>query len=193
MDTSKTALISVFNKKNIVAFAKTLQALGYKIIATEGTGKELEKQNIDYQLAEEISKNPSGLESCIKTISFNIQAGILFDRLNPLHLNRIKDLKIEKIDLVVCNFVSLDQAVKSILDFNISNVDVGGPLMVRAAATNFKHVLIVIDPDDYQRVGEALYQNLVNDKLRQSLAAKAFAYTAKYDEELKEFLLMTGV
>ena len=193
MNFSKTALISVFNKKNIADFAKTLQLLGYKIIATEGTGKELERENISYQLAEEISNNPPGLESCIKTISFNIQAGILFDRLNPLQSNRIKDLKIEEIDLVVCNFVSLDQVVKSILDFNISNVDVGGPLMVRAAATNFRNVLVVIDPDDYQRVGEALYQNLVNDKLRQSLAAKAFSYTAKYDEELKEFLLKSGV
>lgn len=184
----KTVLISVFNKKGISNFAKTLESLGYQIIATEGTGKELAKNKIPYISAEKTSKNPGGLENCIKTISFQIEAGILFDRLNPKHIKRVEQLGIEKIDVVVCNLVDFKKVIKKSADFNIKNIDVGGPLMVRAAATNFKYVLIVVDPDDYEKVSKDMLKNKVTDKIRQELAIKAFDYTRSYDETIVKYL-----
>ncbi|MGD0577234.1 MAG: bifunctional phosphoribosylaminoimidazolecarboxamide formyltransferase/IMP cyclohydrolase, partial [Candidatus Staskawiczbacteria bacterium] len=109
---SKTALISVFDKKGISKFAETLENSGYQIIASEGTRKELSKNKISCLSAEKISKNPKGLEDCIKTISFQIEAGILFDRLNPKHIKRAEKLGIEKIDIVVCNLVNFEAVIK---------------------------------------------------------------------------------
>ena len=189
---NKAVLISVFNKKGVSKFAKTLYGLGYKIIATEGTGKELAKNKITYIPAETITKNPKEFDDCIKTISFRIEAGILFDRLNPIHIKQAKKLDIKKIDMVICNFVTLEKAIKKPSDFNIKNIDVGGPLMVRAAATNFKHVLVVVDPDDYEKVAKIILKNKTTDKFRQRLAAKAFTYTCHYDSQIAKYLKKRG-
>jgi|SRR3989344_6264398 len=187
MKKEKNVLISVFDKNGISAFAKSLNESGYKIIATEGTGKELAKNNIPYISTEKLSKNPNGLEDCIKTISFRIEAGILFDRLNKKHLERIKKLGIKKIDMVVCNVVNFD-TIKKTTDFNIKNIDVGGPLMIRAAATSFRNVLVVVDPKDYKVISKAISKNKITNKLRQTLAAKAFAHTRSYDSKIVEYL-----
>lgn len=184
----KSILISVFNKRGIVKFAKTLAMLGYEIIATEGTGKMLSKNQIPFIPAQKISQNPNKLGDCIKTISFRIEAGILFDRLNRYHLKEIKDLSIKPIDMLVCNFPPLKKVVQTPSDFNIKNIDVGGPLMVRAAATNFKHVLVVVDPNDYQKISKPILDNKVTIKLRRDLATKAFIYTSSYDQQIIRYL-----
>lgn len=182
-------LISVFDKTGVSKFAKTLYQIGYKIIATEGTGEELAKNKVPFIPAQKISKNPEGLNDCIKTISFQIGSGILFDRSNPLHVKKAKDLGVKSIDIVICNFVPFEEVIKNPnIDFNIKNVDVGGPTMVRAAATNFKHVLVIVDPDDYKKVAKAILKNRIIDKLRQQLAAKAFAYTCRYDSQIIKYL-----
>lgn len=181
-------LVSVFDKRGIAKFAKTLNRFGYEIISTEGTGKELSKNKIPYIPAQKISRNPEGFDDCIKTISFRIEAGILFNRLSPIHIKQAKKLGLEKIDIVVCNFVTFKKVIKKLTDFNIKNIDVGGPLMVRAAATNFKHVLIVVDSDDYGKVAKAILEDRITDKFRQQLAAKAFKYTYSYDYQIAKYL-----
>lgn len=190
---NKVALISVFNKKGVSKFAETLKKAGYKIVATNGTGKELAKNKIDYIPVKKISRNPMGFDNFIKTISFYIQAGILFNRSNSIYIKQMKKLNIEKIDIVVCNFATFKKVIKKPSDFNIKNIDIGGPLMVRAAATNFKYVLIIIDPHDYKRVSEAILKNKVTNKLRQQLAIKAFFYTYSYDYEIAKYLKTNNI
>ncbi len=184
----KIALLSVYNKSGIVSFAKNLEKAGYKIIATENTGKKLKENNVNYVQAEKESKNPKGFDGCIKTISFQISAGILFDRLDFNHIEKIKKLKIKEISIVVCNFVTMEESVKKLSDFNIKNIDVGGPLMVRAAAVNFKNVLVIVDPNDYEKVSNAILKNKVTEKLRKELAIKAFYYTYLYDYQIVNYL-----
>jgi len=184
----KIALLSVFNKKNIVDFAKRLKALDYEIVATEGTGKVLTKNGISFIPTQKISKNPNKLKDCVKTISFRIAVGILFNRSNPIHLKEIRELNITPIDVVVCNFPPFKEIIKTTEDFNIKNIDVGGPLMVRAAATNFKNILVVVDPNDYGRVAEAVFKQEITNKFRLQLAIKAFAYTYSYDCEIVQYL-----
>jgi len=184
----KVALISVFDKTGIANFAKKLQALGWEIIATEGTGKELIKNRISFTPALKVSKNPNKLKDCVKTISFRIETGILFDRSDLKQVKEIEELNIKPIDIVVCNFPPLKKLVKTIKDFHVKNIDVGGPLMVRAAATNFKYVWVVVDPSDYSKVIEVLQNRKNANKFRQQLAIKAFRYTFTYDKEIVEFL-----
>jgi len=184
----KIILASVFNKKGISKFAKILNNLGYEIISTEGTGKELIKKRVPFTPAQKVSKNPNGLKDCIKTISFQIEAGILFNRSNLIHVREAKKLGIKPIDMVICNFPPPEKIIRSSKDFNIKNIDVGGPLMVRAAATNFKHVLVIVDPNDYKKVADAILKKKITDEFRRRLAIKAFAYIRSYDNEIIQYL-----
>lgn len=187
----KYALISVFDKKGVPKFAKILHQRGYTIIATEGTGKELAKYKIPFLSCQEVSKNPECFDGYMKTISFSIEAGIFFDRSNPIHVKEAEKFEIKQIDMVICNFFPFKEIVKN---FNIDvkimmrNVDFGGPTMARVAAQNFKHVLVIVDPNDYEKIAKALLENKITDKFRQQLATKAFAYICHYDFQIAKLL-----
>jgi len=181
-------LVSVFDKRGIADFAKKIKTLGYEIISTEGTGRKLAKNGITFIPAQKVSKNPNKLKDCVKTISFRIETGILFNRSDQKQVKEVKELGIKPIDVVVCNFPLLKKVVKRPEDFNFKNIDVGGPLMVRAAATNFRHVLVVVDPDDYGDVIDNLSKKAISYEFRKYLAIKAFSYTCLYDQQIIQYL-----
>jgi len=181
-------LVSVFDKRGITDFAKKIKTLGYEIISTEGTGRKLAKNGITFIPVQKVSKNPNKLKDCVKTISFRIEIGILFNRSDQKQVKEVKELGIKPIDIVVCNFPLLKKVVKRPEDFNIKNIDVGGPLMVRAAATNFRHVLVVVDPDDYDDVIDNLSKKAIPYEFRKYLAIKAFSYTYLYDQQIIQYL-----
>lgn len=176
------ALLSVFNKDGIVDFAKTLSDLGYQIISTGGTAKILTKNNIEVIPIQKITGNPESFDGRMKTISFQIESGILFDRKNPSHVKQAKKLNIIPIDIVVCNLYPFEQKP------SIENIDVGGPTMIRAAAKNFKNVLVVVDPTDYVLIEQKLKEKQADKELKKQLAAKAFAHLSLYDSQIAAFL-----
>jgi phosphoribosylaminoimidazolecarboxamide formyltransferase/IMP cyclohydrolase len=88
--------------------------------------------------------------------------------------------------------VPFKKFVQDIEDFNIKNIDVGGPLLVRAAATNFKYVLVIVDPDDYNKVIKAMLKGEITNEFRKRLAIKAFDYTRSYDYEIIKYLKKNG-
>jgi len=178
----KYALISVYNKKGIVDFAKTLLELGYQIISTGGTAKYLTSNQIPVISIETITKNPESFDGRMKTISFQVESGILYDRKNPHHIEEADALGIKPIDVVVCNFYPFEEKN------SIENIDIGGPTMVRAAAKNFKDVIVVIDPNDYEKIAFALKENKLTDELRKNLSAKVFQYLSYYDSQVAKFL-----
>lgn len=188
---TRYALLSVYDKTGIAYFAKKLERFGYKIIASEGTGAELARHNISFTPAVAVSKNPQKLKDCIKTISFYIEGGILFDRSNTSHIKQISELGILPIDIVACNFPPLSEVVKVPNDFNISKIDVGGPLMVRSAAVNFKHALVVVDINDYKEVIKAIQKDSISLEYRKQLAIKAFEYINSYTESIIKYLKNT--
>jgi len=177
----KYALLSVSDKTGIVHIAKILSDLGYKIISTGGTAKALKEGGIEVIPIEQITGNPESFDGRMKTISFQIESGILFDRSNPGHLDQAKNLNIKPIDVVICNLYPFER------EPSIENIDVGGPTMVRAAAKNFKHVIVAVDPADYQRIGELLRAGQVNEEIRQELAAKAFGHLSFYDSQVSHY------
>lgn len=178
----KYALLSVFDKTGIVEFAKILASLDYQIISTGGTAKILTENGVPVIPIQEITKNPESFDGRIKTISFQIEGGILFDRGNKEHLRQAQQLNIKPIDVVVCNLYPFEQKN------SVENIDVGGPTMIRAAAKNFEHVLVVIDPKDYKQVGEKLRKKTISERFRKQLAAKAFAHLSLYDSQIARFL-----
>ncbi len=185
----KYALISVFDKTGIVDFARLLSSLNYKIISTGGTAKILTENNIPVIPIQQITKNPESFDGRMKTISFEIEGGILFDRKNFKHVQEAKNLDIKPINIVVCNLYPFEKIIsnpKVSLDEAIENIDVGGPTMIRAAAKNFEDVLVIVDPNDYNKIGNKLLQNNVGN-LRQKLASKAFFHLSFYDSQIARF------
>ena len=180
------ALISVYDKTHIVDFVKTLIEKGYSIISTGGTAEILKKASIPIIPIQEITGNPESFDGRMKTISFQVESGILFDRNNPKHVKEATALNTPSIDIIVCNLYPFEKAVSKKTDVKtaIENIDVGGPTMVRAAAKNFENVLVVVDPKDYENIGHAITRDKITIKLRQKLAAKAFWHLSFYDSQI---------
>jgi phosphoribosylaminoimidazolecarboxamide formyltransferase / IMP cyclohydrolase len=200
---SKLALLSVFDKTGIVEFAKELVSFDYKIISTGGTAKTLQENNISVIPIQEITGNPECFDGRIKTISFQIESGILYDRTNPDHIKQAIDFNIRPIDIVVCNLYPFEKTVSDEnvkLEDAVENIDVGGPTMIRAAAKNYKNVLVVVDPNDYSSVteylkshpefisGSQMLKPVQHDgEFSQSLMSKAFAHLSFYDSQIARF------
>ncbi len=187
----KFALLSVFDKTGIVNLGKILDQLNYKIISTGGTAKTLTDAGLKVIPIQGITGNPESFEGRMKTISFQIESGILFDRKKSSHVKEAKRLGIKPIDIVICNLYPFEQTIrKRNTAFNeaIEQIDVGGPTMVRSAAKNHQNVLVITDPSDYDKISNALKKNKITQKLRQELAAKAFYHLSFYDSQVAKFL-----
>ncbi len=189
------ALLSVFDKSGIEKFAKELSSLGYLLISSGGTAKTLKDAGIEVTPVEEITKNPEALDGRIKTISYQVEGGILYDRKNPKQVEEAEKLGLPNIEIVVCNLYPFEEKN------SIENIDVGGPTMLRSAAKNYNCVLAVCDPEDYERVIEFLKdsENIPlpsplpqergtnGESFRKELAAKTFEHLSFYDSQVANF------
>ena len=185
----KTALISVSNKEGIVDFAKGLHSLGIRVLSTGGTAKLLRGNKIPVTQISEYTKSKEMMDGRVKTLHPKIFGGILASRNNKKHMKELKENKIEPIDIVVVNLYPFEETVGKKAGFHeiIENIDIGGPTLVRAAAKNSEDVIIVIDPADYKNVLGALKNKKISNELKQNLALKAFAHTARYDTIINQY------
>jgi phosphoribosylaminoimidazolecarboxamide formyltransferase/IMP cyclohydrolase len=180
----KRALLSVSEKRGLKELAQTLVSSGWELTASGGTAQFLERHSIPAAKIETMSGNPEAFGGRMKTLSFQTASAILFDRDKPEHLAEAEKLGISPIDLVVCNFYPFLEAVSKELPLQevIEQIDIGGPTLVRAAAKNFKHVLVLVDPEDYPQVQKSLLsEKEITYEERLKLAAKAFSMTNRYD------------
>ncbi len=181
----KRALVSVSDKSGLEKIANKLQARGVEIISSGGTGKFLEGLGIAYTPVEKVTGNPEAFGGRMKTLSFQISSALLFRRNHAEDLKQAADLKIEAIDLVICNLYPFEAVAKKTTDWAeiIENVDVGGPTMIRAAAKNYESVAVVTNPAQYGMVIRDLNETggAVRAETRARLALEAFRHTAEYD------------
>ncbi len=170
------ALLSVYDKTGIEAFARGLAELGFELVASGGTSMALLKAGIAHREVAEVTGAAEMLGGRVKTLHPSIHGGILADRSLPGHLEDLEARGITPIDLVACNLYPFTSAP------SVELIDVGGPTMVRAAAKNFAHVAVVVDPADYGTVLDELrLGGAVGNATRRRLARAAFAHTAAYD------------
>ncbi len=188
----RTALIGVSDKTGIAEFARTLAALGFRLLSTGGTAKLLRDDGIAVTEVAEVTGFPEILDGRVKTLHPRIHAGLLARRDLPPHMATLKEHGIDPIDLLVVNLYPFEQTVAKpdcTFDDAIENIDIGGPAMLRAAAKNHGSVAVVVDPADYARVAEELKANgEVGAALRFELAQKVFAHTARYDGAISNYL-----
>jgi phosphoribosylaminoimidazolecarboxamide formyltransferase/IMP cyclohydrolase len=179
------ALISLSDKTGLGPFARGLSALGYQLLSTGGTAKALDGEGLPVTQVADLTGFPEMLDGRVKTLHPRVHGGILARRDRPDHLAALTEHGIPLIDLVVVNLYPFARAAadpSTDVAGLIEQIDIGGPGMVRAAAKNFRDVLVVVDPADYPRVLEALQAGAVPQALRFELARKAFAHTGAYDQ-----------
>ncbi len=188
----KRAIISVSDKSGIVDFAKELAGAGVEIISTGGTYKLLKENSIAVTEVSEITGFPEMLDGRVRTLHPKIHAGILARRDVKEHMETISAKGIEPIDMVVVNLYPFKQTVlKEGVEFNevIENIDIGGPSMIRAAAKNYRYVVVVTDPDQYPAIlAEFREKGELSEELHGRLMAEAFVNTANYDSMIASLM-----
>lgn len=179
----KRALLSVYDKTNLVELATQLHANGVELISTGSTAATIAAAGIPVTPVEQVTGFPECLEGRVKTLHPKIHAGILADRRKDAHLAQLRELQVAPIDLVVVNLYPFTDTVASGADFDacVEQIDIGGPSMVRAAAKNHPAVAVVVDPARYPEVVQAVSAGGFTLSQRRALAAAAFAHTASYD------------
>ncbi|MDL2281164.1 bifunctional phosphoribosylaminoimidazolecarboxamide formyltransferase/IMP cyclohydrolase [Selenomonadales bacterium OttesenSCG-928-I06] len=188
----KRALISVSDKTGVTEFAKSLHELGIDIISTGGTMKAIKDAGIPVTYVSEITGFPEIMDGRVKTLNPYIHGGILALRDNPKHIESMQEHDITGIDLVVVNLYPFRETIQKpdvTLEDAIENIDIGGPAMIRAAAKNFKHVVILVNPKNYAEVLNQLKSvGDVDQKTRMALAKEAFTHTSEYDACINNYL-----
>jgi phosphoribosylaminoimidazolecarboxamide formyltransferase/IMP cyclohydrolase len=187
----RTALISVYSKDGIDEIARLLIDLGIKILSTGGTFDFLSKLGLDVTSVESVTGYPSILGGRVKTLHPKVFGGILYRRDDTGDQEEIGKYEIPPVDLVVVDLYPFEKTVAATKDEEeiIEKIDIGGISLIRAAAKNFKDVLIVPSSEHYGRLLELLRskQGLTNLEDRKYFASQAFNVSSHYDTKIFEY------
>ncbi|MEA2055101.1 MAG: bifunctional phosphoribosylaminoimidazolecarboxamide formyltransferase/IMP cyclohydrolase [Candidatus Thermoplasmatota archaeon] len=170
------ALVSVYNKEGIENFCAALYDADIKMFSTGGTAERIKNLGIPVRKVEEITGFSELMDGRIKTLHTSIYAGIMARR-GSSDMKELTEKKIIPIDMVVCNFYSPE--------VGMDRMDIGGPCMVRAAAKNWKDVVVVSHPSQYSALVPYLKKGF-DDEMRKKLAIEAIHRTSYYDARIIE-------
>ncbi len=182
----RRALLSVSDKTGIVDFARGLADLGVELISTGGTASTLAEAGIEVRSISDLTGFPEIMDGRVKTLHPKLYAGLLARRDEPEHMVAASEQEIEFVDLVCVNLYPFEAvaARRGVSEAEIiENIDIGGPTMLRAAAKNLAFSAVVSSPESYDAVLQELRDadGKLSMTTRESLAAEAFSYTARYD------------
>ena len=172
-------------------FARQLVALSWEIVSTGGTAEALRREKVPVTGIEDVTGFPEMMDGRVKTLHPKVHGGLLGRRDNPHDVAAMKQHGITPIDLVAVNLYPFRETVakpQTTFEQAIEQIDIGGPSMLRSAAKNHAAVIVVVDPNDYGLVIDALKSDSATPELRRSLATKVFAHTAAYDAAILGYL-----
>ena len=185
----RRALVSVSDKRGLIPFVEGLAALGVEVLSTGGTCRTLRDAGVDVIEVSEKTGFPEIMDGRVKTLHPVIHGGLLGRRGTDEGV--MEEHGIEPIDLLVVNLYPFEQTIAredATIDEAIENIDIGGPAMIRAASKNHDGVAVIVEPDDYEDVLDALENDGLSIEDRRRLAAKAYAHTANYDTAITKYL-----
>ena len=189
------AVLSVYDKEGIVDFGRALRDAGFDLVSTGKTHEAVSENGASpVSQVSDLTGFPEMLDGRVKTLHPNVYAGILARRDLPNHMAQLSEHGIDTIDLVAVNlypFVDTVNKPDVLIEDALENIDIGGPSMIRAAAKNFVNVIVVVDPSDYEWIGNKLQSgntsSITLDE-RKTLARKAFQHVAFYDTAITQYL-----
>ncbi|RMG86952.1 MAG: bifunctional phosphoribosylaminoimidazolecarboxamide formyltransferase/IMP cyclohydrolase PurH [Bacteroidetes bacterium] len=179
-----SALISVFHKDGLDEIARELHRLGVRIYSTGGTQSYIESLGIPVEAVEDLTSYPSILDGRVKTLHPKVFGGLLARR-EPAHLEQLKQYDIPEIDLVIVDLYPFEETVASTDEEAaiIEKIDIGGISLIRAAAKNFRDVVVVPSKEEYSVLLDLLKEKQGFTSLddRRELARRAFKVSSNYD------------
>lgn len=191
----RRALLSVSDKSGLVAFARALADMGVELISTGGTAAMLRGEGLAVKDVSEVTGFPEMLDGRVKTLHPAVHGGLLAIRGDARHEAQTAEHAIAPIDLLVVNLYPFEATVAKGAAFDdcIENIDIGGPALIRGAAKNHAGVTVIVEPEDYAPVLEAMRANggTTSLDMRKRLAAKAYARTAAYDAAISNWFAQT--
>ncbi|MDZ8274662.1 bifunctional phosphoribosylaminoimidazolecarboxamide formyltransferase/IMP cyclohydrolase [Microbacterium aquimaris] len=179
----RRALISVSDKTGLLELAGALAGAGVEIVSTGSTAATIREAGHEVTDVAAVTGFPESLDGRVKTLHPGVHAGLLADLRLEHHEAQLSELSIQPFDLVVVNLYPFVQTVASGAegDAVVEQIDIGGPAMVRASAKNYANVAIVVSPESYPAIADAVAAGGTSLTQRKDLAARAFAHTAAYD------------
>ncbi len=191
--TIRRALVSVSYKKGIVEFAEAIHKQGIEIISTGGTARILTENDIPVTSISDVTGFPEILDGRVKTLHPSVHGALLARTDVKSDSETLAAHNIQPIDLVVVNLYPFEETVQNgtvPVDTAIEQIDIGGPTMIRAAAKNFKHRAVIVNPDRYDEIIRMIESNngTLTEETTFGLAQEAFQYTAHYDSVISRYL-----
>jgi len=179
----KRALVSVYDKTDLLEVARALIDAGAEIVSTGSTAATIAAAGLPVTAIEDVTGFPECLDGRVKTLHPKVHAGLLADLRLESHRAQLAELGIEPFDLLISNLYPFTATVASGAspDACIEQIDIGGPAMVRSSAKNHASVAVITSPEQYPQLLEALAAGGFTLRERQALAAEAFVHTATYD------------
>ena len=187
----RRALLSASNKRGIVEFATALAAHGVALLSTGGTAQLIRGAGLKVTEIANYTGFPEIMGGRVKTLHPRVHGGLLGRR--GIDDAVMREHGIEPIDLLVVNLYPFSATVARpgcSYEDGVEQIDIGGPAMLRAASKNHAHVAVAVDPDDYAELLTAIDHGGTGFDLRQRLATKAFAHTARYDATVADWLTL---
>lgn len=185
----ESALVSVYSKAGLDKVAVLLEAKGVKIYSTGGTQAYLESKGCEVHRVEDLTSYPSILGGRVKTLHPKVFGGILAKR-SDSHRNELEIYGIPEIDLVVVDLYPFEETVRAggSEEEVIEKIDIGGISLIRAAAKNYRDVLVISDKADYGALEEVLSGSCATSlEERKAFAGKAFRLSSNYDTAIYGF------
>ena len=181
----KKALVSVYHKDNLDVIIQKLHEQGVEFISTGGTKSFIESLNIPCESVEDLTGYPSILGGRVKTLHPKVFGGILARRDLKDDQLQLEDYEIPEIDLVIVDLYPFEATVAAGADeaTTIEKIDIGGISLIRAAAKNFKDVIIIASQEQYDALLSLVEENGAETTLeeRRWFAKEAFAVSSHYD------------
>src|SRR6185436_5512141 len=153
------ALLSVSDKTGIIDLGRGLAARGFEIVSTGGTARALTEGGLAVTNVSALTGFPEMMDGRVKTLHPALHGGILARRDRPDDLAALERHGLGLVDVVIVNlypFVKAASNPSTPFDALVEEIDIGGPSLVRAAAKNFRSVLVVVEPADYAQLLAAL-------------------------------------
>lgn len=186
----QSALISVFYKDGLGPIVEALHRLGVKIYSTGGTQAYIESQGVPVEAVEDLTTYPSILDGRVKTLHPKVFGGILARR-EESHLAQLEEYAIPEIDLVIVDLYPFEETVANAASESaiIEKIDIGGISLIRAAAKNYRDVVVVPSKDEYGMLLELLAEKNGETDLadRKELARRAFKVSSHYDTAIFQY------
>lgn len=189
----KSAILGVYDKNNIVEFAKGLRKHGVELMSTGGTARTLKEGGVPVREVSDYTGFPEMMNGRVKTLHPRIHGGLLAVRDDETHMKEAEENGVEMIDMVVVNLYPFEATIAKpgvTIDEAIENIDIGGPTMIRSSAKNYKYVAVVTSVDQYEGILAEMEENdgCLSLETRLKLAKAVFKLTSHYDTAISEYL-----